>query len=440
MKQPFHSRNGQALWYRQKASALFISDLDALRGTYGLKGSSGIKPCLWCQNILKKNSSLQDDRFREIHEHDSSKFEIATNESLWAMCDHLQERMPHMNQETRGRMEKSMGVTYIPGSILFDHSVRSKLQPSDVCLDSMHNYFSNGVCSYELGQFWDAVVKETPLTLDSLFQACREAQWQGPRVSKHGAACYMKSLWSEKMWSPEQFKGQAEQCESIMPLMRWYAEMFLSHVASLHKKLESLRALSDIVQEFRKQTYMWRPIDQKDCQELEKLQSLHQQKFCLAYGNSACKPKHHHRFHIGSSWLRLGVALCCKPMESKHKCYKRGVAERFQNKVEKGFAEALLPRILHTQAESMPTHWPDGVQAIRLLRPWKNAPLNIQSAYPCWPSCKVASGVKIFNSCAKPGDVLFFNDIGGILEHILHNGAGEAVFMIQVLHLDSRLI
>ena len=207
-----------------------ISDLDALRATYGLKGSAGIKPCLWCQNILKKNSSLHDDHFREIHEHDSSKFEIATNESLWAMCDHLQERMPHMNQETRGRMEKSMGVSYIPGSILFDQSVLSKLPPSDVCLDSMHNYFSNGVCSYELGQFWDAVVKATPLTLESLFQACREAEWQGPRVSKHGAACYMKSLWSEKMWSPEQFKGQAEQCESIMPLMRWYAEMFLSHV------------------------------------------------------------------------------------------------------------------------------------------------------------------------------------------------------------------
>lgn len=132
MKQPFHSRNGQALWYRQKASALFISDLDALRATYGLKGSTGIKPCLWCQNILTKNSSLQDDQFREIHGHDSSKFEIATNESLWAMCDHLQERMPHMNQETRGGMEKSMGVSYIPGS-------------------------------YELGQFWDAGVKETPL-------------------------------------------------------------------------------------------------------------------------------------------------------------------------------------------------------------------------------------------------------------------------------------
>ena len=291
MKQPFHGRNGQALWYRQKASALFISDLDALRATYGLKGSAVIKPCLWCQNILTKNSSLQDDQFREIHGHDSSKFEIATNESLWAMCDHLQERMPHMNQETRGGMEKSMGVSYIPGSILFDQSVRSKLQPSDVCLDSMHNYFSNGVCSYELGQFWDAGVKETPLTLESVFQAGREAQWQGPRVSQHGAACYMKSLWSEKMWSPEQFKGQAEQCESIMPLMRWYAEMFLSQVASLNNKLESLRALSDIAQEFRKQTYMWRPIDQKDCQELERLQSLHQHKYCLAYGSSACKPQ-----------------------------------------------------------------------------------------------------------------------------------------------------
>lgn len=128
-------------------------------------------------------------------------------------------------------------------------------------------------------------------------------------------------------------------------------------------------------------------------------------------------------------------------MESKHKCYKRGVAERFQNQVEKGFAEALLPRILHTHAQSMPAHWPDGVRAIRLrIRPWKNAPLNIQSAYQLWSSCKVASGVKIFNSCARPGDLLFFNDIGGILGHILHSGAGEAVFMIQVLHLDSRFI
>ena len=112
------TRNEEPTWYKQKTNALFISDLAAVQSTFAIKGSSGLKPCLWCQNILKKDSGLSDDRFREISEHDVSKFEIASDEAIWACCDHLAEQIPHLNVKMREQLEKSCGITYVPQSIL----------------------------------------------------------------------------------------------------------------------------------------------------------------------------------------------------------------------------------------------------------------------------------------------------------------------------------
>ena len=100
-------RNDEPTWYKQKAKALFISDLAALQSTLAIKGSSGLKPCLWCQNILKKDSGLSDDRFRDISEHDVSRFEMASDATIWACCDHIAERIPHLNAKMREQMEKS---------------------------------------------------------------------------------------------------------------------------------------------------------------------------------------------------------------------------------------------------------------------------------------------------------------------------------------------
>ena len=424
------------MWYKQKTKALFISDLAALQSTLAIKGSSGLKPCLWCQNILKKDSGLSDDRFRDISEHDVSRFEMASDATIWACCDHIAERIPHLNVKMREQLEKSYGITYVPQSILFDASLRPRLRPSDVCLDSMHNYFSNGVANQELCLFWHAISKATDLKLEDLRTVCLESQWEGPKVSSHGRVGYMKSLWTPKMWNGDTYKGQSEQCESVLPLMRWYAEILVVNVDSLRLPLDSFRTLSEIAMEIRKLVYMWRKITPDHVAKLQRLQTEHQLKFSAAYTAQCCRPKHHHRLHLPDSWLKLGVALSCKPMESKHKCYKQGLAERFVSKVEAGFAAALLPRMLHSQAQTMAEHMPPVLQPLQFLSPLKAASESILETWqrPTAILNKTAAGVKVYNSTAKPGDVLIFPDAAGILQWILTDGS-HGVFLLQRLEL-----
>ena len=57
---------------------------------------------------------------------------------------------------------------------------------------------------------------------------------------------------------------------------------------------------------------------------LRDAQADHQQSFTAAYGQDACIPKHHHRFHLPAAALKLGFLPHCETHESKHRCLKSG--------------------------------------------------------------------------------------------------------------------
>ena len=68
-----------------------LGDMDALRAGLDLKGSAGIRPCVFCKNILKKNSKLCDINplFVEMSSSEISKFQEQTDAEIFSVVDDL---------------------------------------------------------------------------------------------------------------------------------------------------------------------------------------------------------------------------------------------------------------------------------------------------------------------------------------------------------------
>ncbi len=61
-----------------------IGDLDAIRVSYDCKGSGGLKCCIRCKNILKRDSQIPDldPYFLEIDCDDPRRFDLQSNEEI----------------------------------------------------------------------------------------------------------------------------------------------------------------------------------------------------------------------------------------------------------------------------------------------------------------------------------------------------------------------
>ena len=116
------------------------------------------------------------------------------------------------------------------------------------------------------------------------------------------------------------------------------------------------------------------PLDEASMQHFAALQRKHQTLFAEAYGEQH-KPKHHHRMHIPSQWLAAGVPVNCEPLESKHRLYKFGTADRQVGQVRnhEGFSASVLCRLLQTSLDIVKKH---GLPLWELLPPIKEASLD----------------------------------------------------------------
>ena len=84
----------------------------------------------------------------------------------------------------------------------------------------------------------------------------------------------------------------------------------------------------------------------------------------------------------------------------------------------------------------MAEHMPAVLQPLQFLSPLKSAPESILATWPR-PTAdwnRTAAGVKVYNSTAKPGDVLVSPHAAGILKWILTDGSHGA-FLLQRLEL-----
>lgn len=311
--------SGKTFCMKQKQKAFFLGDNDAIRTVYNLKGSSGMRPCMFCSNVLMKESNVVDLDPIFVELSAAKGFQSVTDEEIWNAAEEL---VGIRSKAALDRKEKVCGLKLEEKGLLLDRNERWKLSPSQCLTDPMHTYFTNGCASWEVVMFCQSVFKDTPLTLSHLQHSAEMAQWKSTKSSGKNSG-YVRRLFDQRLFGDSLYKGKAHQTAAIVPLLRFYAETVIAPFGVVQQAiLDSFYALCDIVFELR--TLQHAVVATRTCevQRLNRLQEKHQDLFCKAYGHMACKPKHHHRFHLADSIKASKQLLGCDPLEGKHQIYK----------------------------------------------------------------------------------------------------------------------
>ena len=345
--------NGKPLLLRCNTSKFFaIYDDSAQKHTNENKGASGLKPCLTCKNILKKGSNLahRDDYFLEISSCEVGKFQASSDAEIFQAVDSLLMAHGRVSEKRLEQMETELGFNCEPNGLLANHIARSVLPPSRNLNDGMHCYFSNGVASWEVARYMKAL-NSIGVDREDIQTICCEISWCRPSSFQHRSPAHTRQLFNEKRFTQDNYKGMASDVIQIMPLLEFVAETVVP-LDQIRAETASFVALCDACRELAR---VKNNTSAPDATVLQKLQVEHQRLFVTAYGEDACKPKHHLRLHLPMQIHRHGFYVDCFPMEEKHKFFKSLVANRLGSLVRKpeAFQIAGLSRLVQHQCERL---------------------------------------------------------------------------------------
>ena len=92
-----------------------ISDLDSIRAALSLKGSSAIRCCFLCKNVVKKNAGLEQfsDLFHDIASSNIDSFHEQTDEDIFQLWDYLLNEQRNLTRDSHGKKRKICRFQYL---------------------------------------------------------------------------------------------------------------------------------------------------------------------------------------------------------------------------------------------------------------------------------------------------------------------------------------
>jgi len=288
---------------------VYLGDEPAVKGIWSVKGFAGIKPCLFCSNIVKKTSELRrlHPWLKTIVEENKDLFQPNRNEDLWNAQAHLAAQSALLTKTALDTLEKACGQNFCPQGVLADRDLRNYAKPLDSQFDSMHIYWSNGIVDLEVDLMLQSLKKEPGLNSQHLETYVNS--WSSASKT---------SLWLKDF----QFKGMASQLMQLFPVLSYFLDKFLSTDASLTHELASFRALTRVVQ-LLKRIKDTAEVSLQHTTELAKLQREHLSLFKRAYdAETHVKPKHHFSLHLPEQINRCSCLFDCFVTERKHRLIK----------------------------------------------------------------------------------------------------------------------
>ena len=232
-----------------KPTFLFISDLDAQRSVFQLKGSAGLRACFKCKNLVHRMADRvqNDDYFVDISCPSRSAFQLATDAEVFEAIDFLA-----TVQRRREEHEKHLGFRYSTHVIWSDVRLRSRLPPSSVFADPFHIFWVKGIFSLEINLFIQAL---TAIVRDAsfFFDALRKVPFEANGCT--ATSGHARSLLVPKLFTGEFYKGSGRQTQSCMWLLMYGIKEILGHDGELGSQISSFMAATDVARVLRKLRY-----------------------------------------------------------------------------------------------------------------------------------------------------------------------------------------
>ena len=304
----------------------FLFDEAALKSTFNSKGASGLRPCMFCKNVLMKEHNVLNhdvhNYFVDICEGDASLFDAASDADVWAQFDSLKEQKNSgsFNREQWKELTKAAGLSLNENGVLREDMRNIVLPISSCTYDSMHSFFQGGIASVEVHLYLSELS-----TKGIKFAHIREFAAVWSRGS--GKANSLGEILSDvrENLTDASFKGMASEVLTVLPVVMAFHESITSQsvfAPQLELAGDSLAALFLVVGQLQKIKQL-EHVPEGLTLELKRLQLDHLAKHKLCYGVSYIRPKHHFMLHLEQQLLRDKILMDTFVHERRHKLLKR---------------------------------------------------------------------------------------------------------------------
>ena len=291
-----------------------VADAAALKYLFQSKGASGLKPCMECTNVWRKNHGVDQENALTVAS--PPPFEKRSDDYLFETYDFLETQQFEANFEV---LLQAAGLNYCPGGLLADRGLRNIVKPIAQRFDDWpHVFFRRGTFQVELKLFLQrssrfGVGWERFRNLDA-------AEWKSPRHTMSLSRSVGKSIFSEyrEHVSHNVIKWNISECLLAYPLIRFGIDTLPPELQNeLKHEIESMHALLhmvDVIIESKKTSSY-----KRNCRDLVTLHAKHIRLLVAAYGADACIPKHHSAYHILNQLEMFDYLPDSLTLERKHK-------------------------------------------------------------------------------------------------------------------------
>jgi len=294
-----------------------LPDYDGIRIGWDWKGASGLRPCLRCANVFKKNTDLAArlDNCEEITCTDKALLMERTNTEFEEDVDLVTEAgvaymAGEMTLERFTDIQRSTGQNFNPLGFVADKTLRAHVPPLEVLnQDWVHGILSDGIMGQEMCCFIEADLGVSMADYEAFMKS-------DLRFPKH---YYTKGahLWrvfdehrnKPNSEEPVKIKGDASELLGLYALMRHFVEL---RFQDLPHELDAQRAsfiaccdVVDVILEMK--NGLEDPRSENGRTRLENAIFTHLRLHIAAYGTQHIKPKHHLNHALAKQFYLKGV-------------------------------------------------------------------------------------------------------------------------------------
>ena len=401
-----------------------LSDLDGIKIALDWKGTSSVRPCLWCTNVWKKDSRCRDGHV-DICCGDRNRFELMDSVTLSGFVDVVLAARVEWEAGTRTKtsfeeLQQGLGINCNPTGLLADRDLREQLSIMDVLrTDWVHNMLQDGLLTHECTGFLFAAKRKAGIGFD-VWRDMLRSDWNFPKHRKVKSSqlhAIFDAFHCQKE-DGEKFKCGASELFSLYTLLRHAAETHLKDHPLLQAEISSFKAgcavMDAVVLASRADSaadyeFLGSAVDTA----LEKHLALHK----AAYGSKFIKPKTHIMRHVK------------RQIVVDQGAYGMFVVERLNLRL-KAVTEPVdnTDRLEFTILSSLLTKHALQLQSATSLQ---SGLRGMQQPLPGYEGVQVAKGLELDGRCFHIGDCVFDHEsnVAGIVTACAAEGTAHYIIV-----------
>lgn len=329
---------------------ILLADGEADRACWSCKGAAGIRSCFVCRNCIKHRYSNHPG-VHPVSCADFALFDVADDNSVWESADILSAAAETTPKPQFELLQRSLGLTHRPGTLLQDRSLRDIVKPvSSHRYGPMHTLVHNGVATYEFARFFRACQQKLPSFSYEQVREFLRADWHHPhnagaKVSSMSRIRNMFAKKREKDLASLTFKATASDILEVYPLIRMFGHVCVRPLGLLSRELDSLEAVCVVLD-----CYVATKRGEKVVGFAAAV-SAALECHATVYGPEDMKPKHHWSHHLPRQYEEDDDVLIDEfALERKHKGIK-AFAESLFNTL--AFERTLIANAVLDQERSL---------------------------------------------------------------------------------------